>query len=108
MTLDSAALDSLRELGGDEFVAEVIDTFLADAPALLALLRNSDVAEVRRGAHTLKSNGLTLGAENFAAACAELEDRARSEDLSNAPELANRIESLYPQLVEDLAPFRGR
>ena len=32
--LDGAALESLRELGGDDFLAEVIDTFLADAPAL--------------------------------------------------------------------------
>src|SRR3954451_21182456 len=99
MTLDPAALESLRDLGGDEFVAEIVDTFLADAPGLLALLRDADVAEVRRGAHTLKSNGLTLGAEGFAAACAELEDKARSEDMDGAAELADRIEGLYPQLV---------
>ena len=30
--LDGAAIESLRELGGDDFLAEVIDTFLADAP----------------------------------------------------------------------------
>jgi len=108
MSLDPAALDELRGLGGDEFVTELIDTFLADAPPLLASLRGSDVEEVRRGAHTLKSNGLTLGAGEFAAACAELEDKARSEDMTGAEELADRIERLYPQLVEDLAPLRGR
>ena len=108
MTLDPAALENLRELGGDDFVAEIVDTFLADAPGLLALLRDPDVAEVRRGAHTLKSNGLTLGAGEFAAACAELEDKARSEEMTGAAELADRIEGLYPKLVEDLAPLRGR
>ena len=34
--LDGAALESLRELGGDDFLVEVIDTFLADVPTLLA------------------------------------------------------------------------
>ena len=35
------ALANLRELGGDEFLGEVIDTFLADAPELIATLRRS-------------------------------------------------------------------
>ena len=56
-----AALESLRELGGDDFLVEVIDTFLADVPTLLATLRRAleagDAAEARRAAHTLKSNG---------------------------------------------------
>ena len=30
--LDPAALESLRKLGGDDFLVEVIDTFLGDAP----------------------------------------------------------------------------
>src|ERR1043166_8586773 len=63
---DASALESLRELGGDEFLAEVIDAFLADAPTLLETLRfheGRDPEEVRRAAHTLKSNGATLGAE---------------------------------------------
>ena len=59
--LDTSAVQSLRELGGDEFLAEVIDTFLGDAPALLATLRASlergEAEVLRRTAHTLKSNG---------------------------------------------------
>ena len=39
MTLDPAPLEELRELGGDDFVAELVDTFLADAPPLLAAAR---------------------------------------------------------------------
>ena len=33
VAFDGAALESLRELGGDDFLTEVIDTFLADAPS---------------------------------------------------------------------------
>ena len=32
VSLDDAALGNLRDLGGDEFLGEVIDAFLADAP----------------------------------------------------------------------------
>lgn len=51
-------------MGGDRFLGELIDTFLADAPSLLAQLRggfeNGRTQEARRAAHTLKSNGATL------------------------------------------------
>jgi HPt (histidine-containing phosphotransfer) domain-containing protein len=106
MTLDPAALESLRELGGDEFVGELVDTFLADAPALLSALHGTDVAEVRRAAHTLKSNGLTLGAAGFAEACAELEELARTGDISGAGALVERVDHSYAELGEALGPFR--
>ncbi len=80
VALDASAVQSLRELGGDGFLAEVIDTFLSDAPALLATLRasqeRSEVEVLRRTAHTLKSNGQTFGATGFAQLCRELEQRA--------------------------------
>src|SRR6476659_2289937 len=57
VALDASAVQSLRELGGDEFLAEVIDTVLSDAPALLATLRasqeGSEAEVLRRTAHTL-------------------------------------------------------
>jgi HPt (histidine-containing phosphotransfer) domain-containing protein len=100
--LDPAALEGLRELGGDEFVTDLVDTFLADAPPLLAALRGSDTDEVRRAAHTLKSNGATFGATRFADLCRELEMLARSGDLSGAPDLAARIEAEYALVAEGL------
>jgi CheY-like chemotaxis protein/HPt (histidine-containing phosphotransfer) domain-containing protein len=108
--LDRAALDSLRELGGDEFVAEVIDTFLADAPVLLETLRTSlregDADELRRAAHSLKSNGATLGAEGFSEACRALEQRAKERRLDGAGELVERVERAYGPLTEALAKQR--
>jgi HPt (histidine-containing phosphotransfer) domain-containing protein len=107
MTLHPAALENLRELGGDEFVGEIVDTFLADAPALLSALHSGDVDEVRRAAHTLTSNGLTLGAEGFAEACAELEELARGGDLFGAGPLVERIEQRYAELGDALGPLRS-
>jgi CheY-like chemotaxis protein/HPt (histidine-containing phosphotransfer) domain-containing protein len=109
--LDDDALKNLRELGGDDFLAEVIDAFLADAPGLLATLRQSldDVSseELRRAAHTLKSNGATLGAHGFADLCRTLEQRAKTGELEGAEKLVEEIEAEYRPLEAALAALRA-
>jgi len=100
--LDPAALEGLREIGGDEFVADLIETFLADAPQLLAALRGPDADEVRRAAHTLKSNGATFGATRLSELCRELELLAKTGDISGASDLAARIEAEYALVAEEL------
>ena len=107
MSLEAAALQSLRDLGGAEFIAEVVDVFLADAPALITSLRSSlerqDTEELRRTAHTLKSNGLTLGASAFAAFCRTIEQDAKDGRLDGVPQLIDRIEQEYRTLQAVLA-----
>ena len=74
----------------------MIDTFLADAPTLLATLHHAlegeTTAEVRRAAHTLKSNGATLGATEFAELCRALEQQAKDGRLDggSGPRRAHR------------------
>jgi CheY-like chemotaxis protein/HPt (histidine-containing phosphotransfer) domain-containing protein len=110
VSLDDGALKNLRDLGGDEFLGEVIDAFLADAPEMLATLRSSldgrNAEELRRAAHTLKSNGATLGAEGFAELCRTLEQRAKVGEFDGAAELVDRIEQEYRPLEEALSALR--
>jgi HPt (histidine-containing phosphotransfer) domain-containing protein len=111
VSLDDAALGNLRDLGGDEFLGEVIDAFLADAPELIATLRRSlddrGSEELRRAAHTLKSNGATLGAEHFAELCRTLEQCAKEGKLAGAAELVDRIEQEYRALEDALSALRS-
>jgi PAS domain S-box-containing protein len=111
ISLDDGALKNLRDLGGDDFLGEVIDAFLADAPQLLATLRSSladgSADELRRAAHTLKSNGATLGADGFAELCRTLEQRAKAGELDGVSELVERIEREYGQLEEALTALRS-
>jgi HPt (histidine-containing phosphotransfer) domain-containing protein len=76
-TIDREAFDELEDTAGAEFVAELVDTFLAEAPVMLAELRRAldagDADAFRRTAHSLKSNGNTFGAHTFAAIAKELE-----------------------------------
>jgi len=109
--LDAHAIDSLRELGGDGFVVEVIDTFLSDAPVLVVTLRTTheqgDQEALRRAAHTLKSNGEIFGARRFSELCRELEAHARSGELDGTAELLERIEHEYAALERTLAALRS-
>ena len=89
----------------------MIDTFLSDAPALVATLRTTyeqgQADGLRRAAHTLKSNGQTFGAGRFSALCRELELRAKSDELDGAAELVDRIEREYAALEQTLAALRA-
>jgi CheY-like chemotaxis protein len=111
ITLDAAALENLRELGGAEFIAEVVDVFLADAPALITSLRSSlqrqDTEELRRAAHTLKSNGSTLGAGAFAELCRTVEQHAKDGHLDGVSQSVDQIEQEYRMLQEALASLRS-
>jgi CheY-like chemotaxis protein len=110
-SLDASAIESLRELGGDEFVAEVIDAFLSDAPALIAALRTThdegDTGTLRRTAHTLKSNGQTLGAARFTELCRELEERVKSNALDGTADLIDRVEREYGALEKNLVALHS-
>ena len=67
----------LQDATGAEFVAELVDTFLQEAPAMLDDLRHAlaarDADTFRRAAHSLKSNGNTFGALALGALARDLE-----------------------------------
>jgi HPt (histidine-containing phosphotransfer) domain-containing protein len=76
-TIDRATFDELKETAGAEFVGELVDTFLTEAPAMLDELRRALAAgsadSFRRAAHSLKSNSNTFGALTLGAMARELE-----------------------------------
>jgi histidine phosphotransfer protein HptB len=89
-TLDISVLAELREAVGDdpEFVDQMVDTFLADAPgymaAIEAAVRAGSAEQLLVPAHTLKGNGATIGATRLAEIARGLEEQARSGDIANA------------------------
>ena len=85
VTLDSAAIASLIEmLGGDtEALAEIADEFLVEAPQRIAEINtgtaSGDAILAQRGAHTLKANALTFGANALADVSRRVEEAAGAE-----------------------------
>ena len=61
-----ATFRELQDAAGADFVAELVGTFLEEAPGMMAELRAAlaarDAERFRRAAHSLKSNGHTFGA----------------------------------------------
>ena len=111
--LDPAALGNLRELvGGDEaFLVELIDTFLGDAPQLLADMRqaaaNGDAAVLHRAAHSLKSNSAEFGALTLSALCRELEMSGKAGALEGAAEKVAQAVAEYEKVRAALEAIRG-
>jgi CheY-like chemotaxis protein/HPt (histidine-containing phosphotransfer) domain-containing protein len=109
--LDDAALGHLEAATGDPaFVAELVDTFLQDSPALVASLRSAQQAghaeELHRAAHTLKSNARTFGAAPLADLCQALERTASVGVTDETAQLVARIEDSYARVESALAAVR--
>jgi histidine phosphotransfer protein HptB len=86
-TIDLATFEALQQTTGEEFVAELVATFLTEAPIMLAALRTGleahDAAVFRRAAHSLKSNASTFGALTLGAMARELELSAQTSPLDS-------------------------
>jgi HPt (histidine-containing phosphotransfer) domain-containing protein len=89
MIIDTSALEAYREVMGEEadsFIADIIDTYLKNAPLLLNAMQEglaqNDIKSFIRAAHTLKSNSATVGARALASLAAEIEGQGNSGDLN--------------------------
>jgi len=110
--VDTAVLAELRESVGDdpEFLAELIDEFLADAPTQLGSLRDAaasgDATTARRAAHTLKGNSRTFGAADLGALCQEAEAAAESGDLAGVQARLDEIDAEWARVRGELVAIR--
>ena len=105
--IDQATFEELRGTAGAEFVGELIDTFLAEAPSMLASLDRAlaerNAGDFRRAAHSLKSNSNTFGALALGALARELE-LSGIDPVPASPLAALRIE--YVRVAAALAELR--
>ena len=82
--IDLAVYAELQATTGPEFAIELVDTFLEEAPGMMAELRaafaNGDNERFQRAAHSLKSNANTFGAVGLADLARNLELRGLDTD----------------------------
>lgn len=103
--IDLNTYNSLKESTGEDFIGELVDAFLDDAPVLIAQMRSAlvdkNAESFRRAAHSMKSNAATFGAMELSALAKELENLARENNL----EVGNRvdvIETEFQQVKNEL------
>ena len=110
--IDRAALDDLvANTGGDAaFLAELIDTYFEDSAALLPAMHQALAAgsteQLRRGAHSLKSNSASLGAQGLALLCRDLEEQGRAGNLGGAEQRLAQVEAEYDRVRQALQAAR--
>lgn len=108
VTLDSSALDTLKEQIGDDpaDLVLLIESFLEQGPKLCESLNqglnNNDLSELYRAAHTMKTSARDFGANELADRSAELEIKAKAEDLTAATTLTPQIIELYRKVDQAL------
>jgi HPt (histidine-containing phosphotransfer) domain-containing protein len=104
--IDNAIFGELQEAAGAEFVAELVGTFLEEAPGMLADLRSARAAgdgeRFRRAAHSLKSNCHTFGAQALGAQARELELRGLAADAAQDAAALDALEASYAQVAAAL------
>lgn len=104
--IDTTIFAELQEAAGAEFVAELVGTFLEEAPGMLAELRSARAAgdgeRFRRAAHSLKSNSHTFGAQALGALARELELRGLAADAAQDAAALDALEAAYAQAATAL------
>lgn len=108
--IDRQVFAELQETAGAEFVIELVDSFLEDAPQGLQALRDAlaagDATAFRRNAHSLKSNGITFGATDFADAARALEQTPLAEHGAQAGPRVEALAALFEAAAAELRELR--
>ena len=108
--IDAATFEALKETTGTEFVLELVDTFLQEAPVMLEDLRRAltakDTDKFRRTAHSLKSNSNTFGALSLGAMARELELTSVSKVSEGRVEPVDALAEEYSRVAAALTALR--
>ena len=108
-TIDITTFKELQEAAGADFVVELVDTFLEEAPQMVkelrAALAEGDADKFRRAAHSLKSNSHTFGALKLGAMARELELNAL-DSARPAPEVLDELSHEYARVAAALKRLR--
>jgi len=111
--IDRGVLDGLLEsLGGDtEFLAELLEAFYDDSPrqlaAMQAALAAGNAEDLRRAAHSLKSNSANFGAMALSRSCKELEEMGKAGMLDGAAEQVAQVAAEYEGARTALEEIQG-
>lgn len=83
--IDINTFNILKESTDADFIRDLINTFLEDAPIQIQHMKESlekkDAGTFTRAAHTVKSNAATFGAIELASLARELESMGRENNL---------------------------
>ena len=99
--IHASTFTELQDTAGAEFVAELVGTFLEEAPQMLSELRQARAEaqdeRFRRAAHSLKSNCNTFGALRLGLMARELELRGLHTEPARDAVALDALDAAYAQ-----------
>lgn len=109
--IDRATFEELKEMSGEDFINELIDTFLEDAPKLIAeintALSTNNADAFRRAAHSMKSNAATFGARQLADLAKELEMLGKENRLNETGDRLRALEVALESVRDELRDLQS-
>ena len=109
--IDEATFEELKQISGSEFINELIDTFLEDAPKIIEEMKSAlnagNADAFRRAAHSLKSNAATFGASQLAALAKELETLGKENKLHETGDTLGALKEAYASVRQELEGLKS-
>jgi HPt (histidine-containing phosphotransfer) domain-containing protein len=104
--IDPLAIQNLRDLGDQEFLAEIIGIFHEDTPRRIAELHAAfaaaDVKSFVRAAHSIRGSANNLGAETLRQLASNLENDAKAGDLTGLDARITALETTFAATRDEL------
>ena len=104
--LDQETLEKIRALGGDALLTELVGVYLENTPARLEALgsgmRDGDLAQVEKAAHSIRSSSVSLGARTVADEAAVVERMAQGRINGDLEASVAGLETMLRKLIETL------
>jgi len=101
-TVDESTFEALRNLGGSDFVFEVVDTFRKDGTRIVEQLKSAadkaDIREFRDLMHSLRSGAANVGGVKLCQTLTALRDVSTKDLRANGAGYVEKIESEMTRL----------
>ncbi len=100
--VDQRTLDALAELGGKEFVNELVGQFVGDAASVLrdlaAAARDGDAQSFREQAHALRSAAANIGAKRIYEVCLSWRQMPADDLARNGAQYLERLKAEFDEV----------
>lgn len=107
--VDQSVIESLKELGGDEFVQELSGLFLSQSKEIYEALKNAvaskDHDTIYKSSHKLKGSCLNIGASRLSEISKTLELKGKTQDLDGVESLFVEFTEVYNKTMDAFAKY---
>jgi two-component system, CAI-1 autoinducer sensor kinase/phosphatase CqsS len=104
--LDPSTINSLREIGGDELLDSLFETYIADADKLTGGLclanEKKDISQLDYLSHTLKGSSGSVGANKMTVISKYINELSRNGEWPDHEEWCDILMSIYAETVREL------